>query len=105
VECSVLENKQANILPFTCTGVTRNIGEGGVLFETEKSLTPGWVVRLKIKFPPGQEESVYVAEVLRVEREKQSQRYKIACCFIEVEEQAKVKIQEHVDKRLNQGKK
>ena len=77
-----------------CRGVTRNVGSGGLYFETDTDqFSPGSIWRLALTVPPGEGHFPYagqvqgVAEVLRVDDlavvSPAGRQFGVAACFRE----------------------
>lgn len=100
IECSLLKDSKAKTPVFTCAATTKNISGGGMLFETNKELIPGSIVSLKMKLPSKNQDILTLAEVLRIEKSENKFHYKVAACFIDINESDRDDIKQFVKSKL-----
>ena len=81
--------------------MTKNIGAGGVVVDSDKPLPVGSVIEIRIYLDDKKKESVEcLAKVCRVEKEREGERYHIVVYFLDISSADRNKIAHFVNERI-----
>jgi len=80
---------------------TKNISQGGALLFTNRVLKKGEQLEMYIRFPFAEKEIKVIAEVVGSEEVKKNLVYQSRLKFIEMNEEARKKLGELIDRRKN----
>lgn len=86
---------------FNDEGRTCNISAGGILFKTQKRLSAGVIIELRLELPEGQASIQCLAKILRFSELETEQDYEIAVYFLDLPNSERLRLDQYL-KSTNQ---